>query len=90
MKSENIQILQSQFDSLTQQISREEVEFWFAPHFQEPLCYAWWNYLQIPIKRVIKSGETTGYDTNNLFYNIIIKVRLGRESKHAIPNKRSN
>lgn len=90
MKLENIQILQCQSDSLDQQISREDVELWFARDIQEPASYAWWENFQIAIERVLESCETTGYDKNNYFYGITKMVRLGRGLNHAIQNERVN
>ena len=70
MKSKTIQILQSQFDSLSQQIPGEDIEFWFARDLQEPLGYARWENFQTAIKRAIESCETTGYDPNNHFRGV--------------------
>jgi DNA-damage-inducible protein D len=84
MKSETIQILQSQFDSLSQQIPGEDVEFWFARDLQEPLGYARWENFQTAIKRAIESCETTGYDPNNHFRGVTKMVRLGSGAERAI------
>ena len=53
MKSETIQILQNQFDAISQRIPGEDVEFWFARDLQEPLGYARWENFQTAIKRAI-------------------------------------
>lgn len=84
MKSETIQILQSQFDSLSQQIPGEDVEFWFARDLQEPLGYARWENFQTAIKRAIESCETTGYDPNNHFRGVTKMVSLGSGAERAV------
>ncbi len=85
-----MQILQSQFDSLNQQIPGQDVEFLCVSNFQEPLSYSRWKNFQLAIKRVIESRETTGYDTNHYFYSITKMVRSGIGIKHAIPIERGN
>lgn len=42
MKIKTIQILQDQFDAISQHIPGEDIEFWFARDLQEPLGYTRW------------------------------------------------
>ncbi|MFU8894699.1 MAG: DNA damage-inducible protein D, partial [Luteolibacter sp.] len=84
MKSETIQILQNQFDAISQRIPGEDVEFWFARDLQEPLGYARWENFQTAIKRAIKSCETTGYEPSNHFRGVTKMVKLGSGAERAI------
>ena len=51
MKSDTVQILQSQFDSLCQQIPGETVEFWFARDLQ---CKG--GQLKSETKKIVKQS----------------------------------
>jgi len=84
MKSETIQILQNQFDAISQRIPGEDVEFWFARDLQEPLGYARWENFQTAIKRAIESCETTGYEPSNHFRGVTKMVKLGSGAERAI------
>ncbi len=84
MKSETIQILQSQFDALSQRIPGEDVEFWFARDLMEPLGYARWENFQAAIKRAIESCETTGYEPANHFRGVTKMVKLGSGAERVI------
>ena len=84
MKIETIQILQNQFDAISQRIPGEDVEFWFARDLQEPLGYARWENFQTAIKRAIESCETTGYEPSNHFHGVTKMVKLGSGSERAI------
>ncbi|MFO2552190.1 DNA damage-inducible protein D [Legionella pneumophila serogroup 1] len=84
MKSDMIQILQSQFDSLSQQIPGEEVEFWFARDLQEPLGYSKWENFQTAIKRAIESCETTGYNPENHFRSVKKIITHGKGGQREI------
>lgn len=79
-----IQILQSQFDSLSQQIPGEEVEFWFARDLQEPLGYSKWENFQTAIKRAIESCETTGYNPENHFRSVKKIITHGKGGQREI------
>ncbi|CZP75846.1 DNA damage-inducible protein D [Legionella pneumophila serogroup 1] len=84
MKSDMIQILQSQFDSLSQQIPGEDVEFWFARDLQEPLGYSKWENFQTAIKRAIESCETTGYNPENHFRSVKKIITHGKGGQREI------
>lgn len=84
MKPETIQKMQSQFDSLSQTVPDEGVEFWFARDLMEPLGYARWENFQTAIQRAIESCKTTGYDPNNHFRGVTKMVRLGSGAERAI------
>ncbi len=79
-----IQILQSQFDSLSQQIPGEDVEFWFARDLQEPLGYSKWENFQTAIKRAIESCETTGYNPENHFRSVKKIITHGKGGQREI------
>ncbi|HAT1978995.1 TPA: DNA damage-inducible protein D [Legionella pneumophila] len=84
MKSDTIQVLQSQFDSLSQQIPGEDVEFWFARDLQEPLGYSKWENFQTAIKRAIESCETTGYIPENHFRSVKKIITHGKGGQREI------
>ncbi|MCB2052284.1 MAG: DNA damage-inducible protein D [Novosphingobium sp.] len=84
MKTEAIQILQNQFDAISQRIPGEDVEFWFARDLMEPLGYARWENFQTAIKRAIESCETTGYDPANHFRGVTKMVKLGSGAERTI------
>lgn len=84
MKTETIQILQSQFDAISQRIPGEDVEFWFARELMEPLGYARWENFQTAINRAIGSCETTGYDPSNHFRGVTKMVKLGSGAERLI------
>jgi len=84
MKTQTIQILQNQFDAISQRIPGEDVEFWFARDLQEPLGYARWENFLTAIKRAIESCETTGYDPGNHFRGVTKMVKLGSGAERAI------
>jgi DNA-damage-inducible protein D len=84
MKTETIQILQNQFDAISQLIPGKDVEFWFARDLQEPLGYARWENFQTAIKRAIESCETTGYDAGNHFRGVTKMVKLGSGAEREI------
>ena len=84
MKSENIQILKSRFDALSQRIPDESIEFWFARDLMEPLGYARWENFQTAITRAINSCATTGYVPDNHFRGITKMVSLGSGAKREI------
>lgn len=52
-QGEIIKKLQSHFDSLTNTLPEESVEFWFARDLQEPLGYAKWENFITTIIRAI-------------------------------------
>lgn len=84
MKTEIIQVLQNQFDAISQRIPGEDVEFWFARELQEPLGYARWENFQTAIKRAIESCETTGYEPSDHFRGVTKMVRLGSGAERPI------
>ncbi len=64
METETLQKLKSRFDTLSQNIPDEGIEFWFARDLQEPLGYVRWENFQTAIQRAITSCQTTGYEPN--------------------------
>lgn len=84
MKTETIQILQNQFDVISQRIPGEDVEFWFARDLQEPLGYAKWENFLTAVKRAIESCETTGYVPENHFRPIKKTITHGKGGQREI------
>lgn len=84
MKTETIQILQNQFDAISQRVPDDDIEFWFARDLQKPLGYARWENFQTAIKRAIESCETTGYDPANHFRGVTKMVKLGSGAERSI------
>lgn len=84
MDNKTIQKMQSQFDTLSHQLSEEKVEFWFARELQEPLGYSKWERFKGTIERAIISCETTGYDPDNHFRGVTKMVKLGSGAERAI------
>jgi DNA-damage-inducible protein D len=74
----------SKFDSLTQSVPEENIEFWFARDLQEPLGYVRWeNFLQA-MRRAIESCETTGSDVSDHFRGVTKMVSLGSGAEREI------
>ena len=84
METEVIQVLQNQFDAISQRIPGEDVEFWLARDLLEPLGYARWENFQTAIKRAIESCETTGYEPSNHFRGVTKMVKLGSGAERPI------
>ena len=80
MNGEIVKKMQGQFDSLSQTLPDQDVEFWFARDLQEPLGYARWENFITAIKRAIESCQTTGYDPANHFRGVTKMVGLEQES----------
>ncbi len=76
--------MQSQFDSLSQQLPEENIEFWFARDLMEPLGYARWENFQTAIRRAIESCEKTGYVPDNHFRGVTKMVKLGSGAERLI------
>ena len=76
--------MQSQFDSLSQQLPEENIEFWFARDLMEPLGYVRWENFQTAIGRAIESCEKTGYVPDNHFRGITKMVKLGSGAERLI------
>lgn len=84
MKSHAIQQLKNRFDSMSQRIPDENVEFWFARELMESLGYTRWENFQTAIKRAIESCETTGYKPEDHFRDVTKMVRLGSGAEREI------
>lgn len=84
MNKQLIERMVSEFDSLTQTILEEEVEFWFARDLREPLGYARWENFTNTISRAIESCTTTGYDASNHFRGVTKMVSLGSGAERPI------
>jgi DNA-damage-inducible protein D len=85
MNIEQIQRIQSDFDSLAQTLPDDDsIEFWFARDLQEPLGYARWENFMTAIQRAIESCETTGYTAEHHFRDVTKMVSLGSGAERRI------
>jgi len=84
MKSETVQKLQSRFDTLSQTIPDEGIEFWFARDLMEPLGYARWENFLTAIKRAIESCETTGYKADDHFRGVTKMIEIGKGGQRPV------
>jgi DNA-damage-inducible protein D len=85
MKTELIQQMQSQFDSLARVHPEDAgVEFWFARELQEPLGYARWENFLTPIQRAIESCKTTGYEPGHHFRGVTKLITHGKGGEREI------
>jgi len=74
----------SEFDSLTQSVPEENIEFWFARDLQAPLGYSKWERFKGVITRAIESCETTGSDVSDHFRGVTKMVSLGSGAEREI------
>lgn len=84
MKTETLQRLQSRFDSLSQTIPDEGVEFWFARDIQEPLGYRKWENFLTAIRRAVESCATTGFIPENHFRPVKKTITHGKGGQREI------
>jgi len=84
METETLQKLKSHFDTLSQNVPDEGIEFWFARDLQEPLGYVRWENFQTAIQRAITSCQTTGYEPNDHFRGVTKMVKLGSGAERAV------
>jgi hypothetical protein len=84
MKVATLQKLQSHFDSLSQTVPDEGIEFWFARDLMEPLGYVRWENFQTAIKRAIESCATTGYDPNDHFRGVTKMIEIGKGGQRLV------
>lgn len=76
--------MQDRFDTLSQKLPDNNIEFWFARDLQEPLGYARWENFITAIKKAIESCKTIGYDPNHPFRGVTKRVTLGSGAKREI------
>ena len=84
MDTNNIQVMQNQFDGLAQSVPDEGIEFWFARDLQQPLGYARWENFLTAIQRAIDSCQSTGYSVEDHFRGVTKMVKLGSGSERSI------
>lgn len=85
MNMEQIQRMQSNFDSLAQTLPTDDsIEFWFARDLQEPLGYARWENFMAAIQRAMESCETTGYKSEHHFRGVTKMVALGSGAERRV------
>lgn len=84
MNGDTVEKLQNQFDTLTQRIPDEEIEFWFARDLMDLLGYSRWENFQTAIMRAIESCETMGYEPTNHFRGVTKMVKLGSGAERQI------
>lgn len=78
--------MQSQFDSLIQQLEQDDksTEFWFARDLQELLGYARWENFLNAIQKAVTSCESAGYEALDHFRGVTKMVPLGSGSEREI------
>ena len=79
MDNQQLNNMQSQFDSLAKRVPDENIEFWFARDLQEPLGYARWENFSVAIGRAISSCVSTGYDSSDHFRDVTKMIELGND-----------
>jgi DNA-damage-inducible protein D len=84
MDTQQIQIMQTQFDAMAQRVPDANIEFWFARDLQEPLGYIRWENFSTAIARAISSCETTGFDPADHFRGVTKMVVLGSGAERNI------
>lgn len=84
MDSQNIQILQTQFDAMAQLVPDEDIEFWFARDLQVPLGYARWENFLTAIQRAIDSCESTGYSADDHFRGVTKMIAVGKGGQRPV------
>ena len=84
MDTQQIQMMQTQFDAMAQRVPDENIEFWFARDLQEPLGYIRWENFSTAIARAISSCETTGFDPSDHFRGVTKMVVLGSGAERNI------
>jgi len=76
--------MQSQFDSLSQQLPEKNIEFWFARDLMDPPGYVWWENFQTAIGRAVAACEKNGYVPDNHFRGVTKMVKLGCGAERLI------
>lgn len=84
MDTRTIQQLQSRFDTLTNRIPDQNVEFWFARDLMEPLGYARWENFLTVVRRAIESCETTGYNPDDHFRGVTKMIGIGKGGQRPV------
>jgi DNA-damage-inducible protein D len=84
MDTQQIQIMQTQFDAMAQRVPDANIEFWFARDLQEPLGYIRWEDFSTAIARAISSCETTSFDPSDHFRGVTKMIELGKGGQRHI------
>ena len=84
MKSEEIKQMKDNFDSISQCIQDENVEFWFARDLMGLLDYSRWENFQTVIKKAIESCKSTGYEPDDHFRDVTKMVVLGSGAERLV------
>ncbi len=84
MQSKDILLMKDRFDTLSQIVPEEGVEFWFARDLMEPLGYVRWENFQTAIKRAIESCETTGYESDDHFRGVTKMIEIGKGGQRPV------
>ena len=85
-----LQTLTNHFDSLSQALPEDGIEFWFARDLMEPLGYTRWENFQNAINRAIESCDTTGYPVSDHFRGVTKMVKLGSGAEHPIKGQKES
>lgn len=84
MKTELINSMQDQLDTLVQTVPQDDVEFWFARDLQAPLGYVRWENFVTALRRAIDSCESTGYRAEDHFRGVTKMVPVGSGAERPI------
>jgi len=84
MNTETIVVMKGHFDSVTQSVPDQNVEFWFARDIQEPLGYARWENFLAVVHKAITSCKTSGYNPDHHFRDVTKMVSLGSGSERSV------
>ena len=76
--------LTARFDEISQRLSDDGIEFWFARDLMEPLGYARWENFTTAINRAIESCKSTAYDADDHFRGVTKMVKIGSEADRPI------
>jgi len=84
MKSDVIQQLKEYFDTISQNVPGEDIEFWFARDIMKPLGYSRWENFKGVLRKSIESCESTGINPNDHFRGVTKMVKIGSAAERSI------
>lgn len=84
MKKEEIGQMKNSFDSISQKIPNENIEFWFARDLMGLLDYSRWENFQAVIKKAIFSCQSAGYDPNDHFRDVTKMISVGKGGERPV------
>lgn len=84
MANDVIQRMQHHLDAMAQVIPGEDIEFWYARDFQEPLGYARWENFLTAIRRAVDTCESTGYNVGDHFRGVTKMIGIGKGGQREV------